>query len=94
MAKHAYFIDNLNGHTIEFRDTFVNGKLQGARGVRYDARGRAQGYVDGHGWLPITRVIEMKANPSKHECDDRCMNATGRVMKCELRLRREEPRSR
>ena len=83
MTKHAYFIDQPNGQTIEFRDTVVSGKLQGALGVRYDAHDKALGYVDGQGWLPITRVIEMKATPSKHECDDRCMNATGRVMKCE-----------
>lgn len=30
-----------------------------------------------------TRVIEYKAFARKHECDARCLNATGRVMKCE-----------
>lgn len=34
-------------------------------------------------YLPVTRMIEMKARPSKHVCDDRCINATGKVMKCE-----------
>jgi hypothetical protein len=32
---------------------------------------------------PVTRVINYKSNPSKHICDARCMNATGRTMQCE-----------
>ena len=38
---------------------------------------------DGTSWVKITRKVEYKSNPSKHICDDRCMNATGRSMKCE-----------
>jgi hypothetical protein len=33
--------------------------------------------------LPVERSIEYKSNPSKHKCDDRCVHARGRVMKCE-----------
>lgn len=43
-------------------------------------------FVPGKGWqgyVPVERTVEYKANPSRHECDARCMNATGRVMKCE-----------
>lgn len=43
-------------------------------------------FVAGKGWtgyVQATRVIEYKSNPSRHECDARCLNATGRVMKCE-----------
>ncbi|MGJ7039199.1 hypothetical protein J2Y63_002454 [Shinella sp. BE166] len=43
-------------------------------------------FVPGKGWtgyVKADRVIEYKSNPSRHECDARCMNATGRVMKCE-----------
>lgn len=43
-------------------------------------------FVTGKGWtgyVQADRVIEYKSNPSRHECDARCMNATGRVMKCE-----------
>jgi len=29
------------------------------------------------------RVIERKAGASNHKCDARCLNATGRIMKCE-----------
>ena len=43
-------------------------------------------FVAGEGWqgyLPVERTVEYKSNPSRHECDARCMNATGRIMKCE-----------
>lgn len=43
-------------------------------------------FVSGIGWtgyVPVERTIEYKSNPSRHECDARCLNATGRVMKCE-----------
>jgi hypothetical protein len=35
------------------------------------------------GWLRCTRVVVRKQMPSNHECDARCMNATGRTMQCE-----------
>lgn len=34
-------------------------------------------------WIKIERTINMKSSPSKHECDARCINATGRTMQCE-----------
>ncbi len=34
-------------------------------------------------WVRATRVVIRKASPSMHECDSRCMNATGRTMQCE-----------
>lgn len=43
-------------------------------------------YVAGKGWTGYTAVersIEYKSNPSRHECDARCVNATGLIMKCE-----------
>lgn len=33
--------------------------------------------------LQAQRVVEFKRFPSRHECDARCLNATGRIMKCE-----------
>lgn len=33
--------------------------------------------------LPVQRIIEYKSRPSRHECDGRCLNATGRTMQCE-----------
>jgi hypothetical protein len=38
-----------------------------------------------HDYRPVTRTIAYKANPSLHECDARCMNATGRTMNCECK---------
>lgn len=43
-------------------------------------------FVEGKGWqgyVAVERSIEFKSNPSRHECDARCVNATGRIMKCE-----------
>lgn len=43
-------------------------------------------FVAGKGWqgyVQADRVIEYKSNPSRHACDDRCLYATGRTMKCE-----------
>lgn len=33
--------------------------------------------------LTAARKIEFKSNPSRHACDDRCVHATGRTMRCE-----------
>ena len=42
------------------------------------------GYAEGsRDPLPLTRNIDYKRQPSKHECDARCVHATGKVMKCE-----------
>lgn len=63
------------------------------QGVYYDGN-KALGYVSKDdlvyvadkgwtGYVQADRVVEYKSNPSRHECDSRCMNATGRIMKCE-----------
>ena len=36
-----------------------------------------------YNYVPVDRKIEYKSNPSKHPCDARCYNATGKIMKCE-----------
>jgi hypothetical protein len=44
-------------------------------------------FVPGVGWdrgyVPVDRTITYKSNPLRHDCDARCMNATGRIMQCE-----------
>lgn len=43
-------------------------------------------FVDGQGWQGYTAVersVQYSKSPSRHECDARCLNATGRVMRCE-----------
>jgi len=83
MARFAYFADMQDGSLIEWKDTVDRGQVRAARGIDNRGRGDIRGYVDGLGWIKVTRSIEMKANPSRHECDDRCLYATGRTMKCE-----------
>lgn len=79
MAKTLYF----NG-TIELEPS----------SIRHDGRkfvGNPVGYVStfeaGKGWsradLHADRIVNYKSNPSRHECDARCMNASGRTMNCE-----------
>lgn len=75
MARIKYFADTATG-TLEWID--------GQRGVRHEGGRRFSGYDQfSQAWVPITRAVEMRSNPTRHECDDRCMNATGRTMKCE-----------
>jgi hypothetical protein len=74
-----YFAE-LNGETIMKRD----GK---DRGIRHMGRRNGQNvfelYVEGAGWIEATRTVNFKNNPSRHECDARCMFANGKTMNCE-----------
>ena len=71
MAKIRYFADTATG-TLAFDR------------VDYRSRKDIRGYdATTKSWVQITRTVELKSNPSRHECDDRCMGATGLVMKCE-----------
>lgn len=70
MSNILYFADTAD-RTISFKA--VDHRTDGAYG--YD--------VDSKSWIKTNRKVERKANPSNHVCDDRCLNATGRVMKCE-----------
>ena len=36
-------------------------------------------------WLPVTRTIFFKRNPSLHKCDARCRNAKGHDCECSCR---------
>lgn len=84
MARFAYFADLPNGETLEWRDTVVRGEVKAARGIDYRSHRDIRGYDAKSGqWVQVTRKIEMKSAPSLHECDDRCMYATGRIMRCE-----------
>ena len=64
----------------EFAEAFPN-----VQGKRYDGFTMMVGYpVEGTGGpIPVERVIEFKSNPSRHACDSRCLNAQGKVMRCE-----------
>ena len=71
MANFRYFAD-LDGRTVQFDRVDYRSKSD-IRG--YDTITKA--------WLKVDRSVEYKARPSKHECDARCIHATGRTMRCE-----------
>lgn len=90
MARFAYFTDLADGTTLEWRDTVQ--RYEDGRGMLHSREiaakvgyrnGVLHGYDAERGWIAITRQIEMKSSPSRHKCDDRCMYAEGRTMKCE-----------
>lgn len=83
MARYAYFADLPDGTIAEWRETVERGQVRAARGIKNDGRGKLEGFIEGRGWVPVTRKVEMKSMPSRHACDSRCLNATGRIMKCE-----------
>jgi hypothetical protein len=61
-------------------------KFPGVKGRRYDSFSMMVGVAPGMLWkdaIPVERVVNYKSNPSKHECDARCMFAKGRTMTCE-----------
>lgn len=72
MTAHSHFIDLPGGLTIK-----------AAKVTR-----RPDGVVVGFDnvtetWMPITRTVQTPYTFTKHECDDRCLNAQGKLMKCE-----------
>lgn len=73
MAHIKFFADTVAG-VIEF--------------ARVDNRNQSKkndncwGYANGE-WIKVTRAVIYKSSPSRHECDARCFNATGRTMQCE-----------
>lgn len=72
MANIKYFADLPNGQSLEFTK------------VDYRSRKDIRGYdAASDQWVKCNRTIEYKANASKHQCDARCINATGLIMKCE-----------
>lgn len=70
MANIKYFADT-NSQVLEFSK--VDHRKDGSYG--YD--------VDTKSWVKTNRKVEYKKFASKHECDARCINATGLIMKCE-----------
>lgn len=98
MADIRYFNEATRLHLIEeIKDTEFAALFPGATAVRRSPGYRLVGLPEGVtrtydraagkwtrvGFLPAQRVVTFKTQPSRHECDARCMNATGRVMNCE-----------
>ncbi len=76
MANFKYFADLASGEAVELGGVFHDGHISTKAHHFFgrDADGKK---------LQVTRVVEFKRNPSRHACDARCLNATGRVMRCE-----------
>lgn len=70
MANFKYFADTAAG-PIEF--SRIDHRRDGAYG--FDDATRS--------WIKTNRKVIYKAFASKHECDARCINATGKTMQCE-----------
>lgn len=59
-------------------------QFPGVTGRRFDSFQRLVGYgPDRNTMFAVERTVNFKSNPSRHECDARCFNATGRTMNCE-----------
>lgn len=74
MGRMIHFADLADGTTLRFET------------VSYDQgyRARPRGYDAGsNAWYRCTRRVEVKSHPSLHACDARCLNAIGRIMRCE-----------
>lgn len=85
MANYRYFAD-INGEAIELASIRHVGPGVRASAFEGVPAGTKPVFVPGKGFtgfIRATRKIEMKSAPSRHECDARCFNATGRIMKCE-----------
>jgi hypothetical protein len=89
MARIKHFSDTSAGPVeLDFVSSMPNAEFAaafpGVKGRRDDGYSMRIGYVKGNRTpFPVTRAIEFKSFPSRHECDARCINATGRIMKCE-----------
>ena len=62
----------------------VNGTTHEATRADY-VNGVARIWVNGPGWLDANRKVDFKNNGKRHECDARCLNATGKHMNCECK---------
>jgi hypothetical protein len=90
MTSKTKMFSDLNGLTVELFGNvqpLSNKEFAAAfptiKGRRFDSFSMKVGRAADGRYLPLTRAIHMKSHPSRHECDARCMNATGRTMNCE-----------
>ena len=65
------------------RNDAYRAAFPGVKGKRFDGFAMLVGRVDGsRDFLPVTRTIAYKRNPSLHKCDARCRNAKGGSCEC------------
>jgi len=78
MARFAFFHDTPEGETLKLQA----GTIQHDGGVSTKAD-RFSGVCEDGVRRQATRMIEMKRNPTRHECGPQCRQASGKVMRCE-----------
>lgn len=97
MAKVLYFNGDMELKGVTgMKNAEFAARFPGVKGRRVDSFemkvgrpiGAVERFIPGQGWdrsdlLPVDRIITYKSRPSRHECDARCMNASGRTMNCE-----------
>jgi hypothetical protein len=81
MATTFRYFSDTNGEAVELKKPFgmlnkdFAARFPGVKGFRCDGFTMLAGYPEGSCEpLPITRKIEYKAFPSKHECNTKCLN--------------------
>ncbi len=80
MARFNYFNDAADGTVtrLTFLSTMDNkefaARFPGMRGMASDGYNKRVGHTGNGMLLPITRAIEMKPFPSKHQCNAKCLN--------------------
>jgi hypothetical protein len=90
MARFAYFsdVDNITvqlGVVSTMPNQEFKKRWPAVKGLRDDGFSMRVGRpVEGGDWLPVTRQIERKANPSMHECNAKCLNGSHNG-KCECK---------
>jgi hypothetical protein len=75
MANMKYFAD-INGESFELTRVGHDGNIS-------SAASHFSGLLPNGTRIQATRAVEYKSRPSKHECNAKCMGASGKSMKCE-----------
>jgi len=84
MTRIRYFSD-IDGEAVALsnvrgmKNDIFRARFPNVRGIRDDSFTMRVGWDDvGKRDLPVTRIIDYKAFPSKHECNAKCMNGSVR----------------
>jgi hypothetical protein len=86
MDNYRYFAGDVQLKNVCIRPSTTAERVLGTGTLMGIDPAKPPVFVQGEGWtgyVKVERSIRYKSNPSRHECDARCVNATGRVMNCE-----------
>lgn len=80
-VKHFSGTTELNAIWMLRNEQFAQ-QFPGQTAKRADSFSRWVGRAADGSVMPVTRMIDFKANPSLHKCDARCQSAKGRTCEC------------